>query len=469
MKSFTQFLSEAVKTTASTQAKQRGLVGDGHGGWYDKKGKFQAKTVSGKLKFVGGAGGKDEEEPKQGGPAKPAETKKKKSAAAAPAPKTKQPKQAEKEKPVKKSPEPGESGAQSAEIMGEPTSEGVVICFGRFNPPTIGHEKLIKAAATEAKRAQFDLRVYPSRSVDAKKNPLQPGAKIEYMEKFFADALSGYDDAIKDDANARTIFDVMTACDSLGYKNLTIVVGSDRLSEFQSLSHKYNTTEDNPEGLYQFDEIKVISGGSRDADSDDDLEGMSASKMRKAAVENDFKKFAKGIPGTSNDEKRKLFNLVAKSMGVDHKETAKRYGGTYDEVWNYAPKLDRFGLRVAYLKEQIFKVGSLVENNNTGESGRITRRGTNYVICMTPEGTMFKSWLTDLNEAYDVGTDEYRAYVQKSTPGQSVRKWNADPIIKPITTGSYWDGKKKKKPEDPSSGPGVKYGDTCKPYKVGKG
>ena len=88
---------------------------------------------------------------------------------------------------------------------------------------------------------------------------------------------------------------------------------------------------------------------------------------------------------------------------------------------------------------------------------------------MTPEGTMFKSWLTDLNEAYDVGTDEYRSYVQKSTPGQSVRKWNSDPIIKPITTGSYWDGKKKNKPEDPSSGPGVKYGDTVKPYKVGKG
>jgi len=111
----------------------------------------------------------------------------------------------------------------------------------------------------------------------------------------------------------------------------------------------------------------------------------------------------------------------------------------------------------------------LVENVNTGLSGRIIRRGANHVIVQTPEHMMFKAWLKDLVEAYDVGTDEYRSYVQKSTPGQSIRKWNSDPIIKPITTGSFWDGKKKKKPEDPSSGPGVKYGDTCKPYKVGKG
>ena len=101
-----------------------------------------------------------------------------------------------------KSPEAGDSQQQSAEIMGEPSSEGAVVVFGRFNPPTTGHEKLLKSANSEAERLGFDLRVYPSRTVDAKKNPLQPGTKIEYMQKMFPD----YADSIKDDPNAKTIF-----------------------------------------------------------------------------------------------------------------------------------------------------------------------------------------------------------------------------------------------------------------------
>ena len=92
-----------------------------------------------------------------------------------------------------------------------------------------------------------------------------------------------------------------------------------------------------------------------------------------------------------------------------------------------------------------------------------------YVIVQTPEHTMFKSWLRDLSEAYDVGTDEYRKYVQSMTPGQGDKKWNDEPIIKPITTGSYYDGKRVKNPNDPSSGPGTKFNDTKIPYKVGKG
>jgi hypothetical protein len=139
------------------------------------------------------------------------------------------------------------------------------------------------------------------------------------------------------------------------------------------------------------------------------------------------------------------------------------------ETWQYAPKLDPFGLRIAYLKEECFKVGTLVENVNTGVRGRIIRRGANHVIVQTPESTMFKSWLRDLTEAYDVGTDEYRQYMQRMTPGQGDKKWNNDPIIKPITTGSYYDGKKVKNPNDPASGPGTKYNDTSIPYKVGKG
>ena len=449
MKSFGQFIKEAVKTAASTEAKMKGLKGDGHGGWYDAKGNFVAKTVNGKLQFTGGRGAAAPEDPKTQKVATPDAPQQQAAAPmqAAPA----QPQQQQPETDGSKSPEPGDTQQQTAEIMGTPSSEGAVVVFGRFNPPTTGHEKLLKSAGTEASRTGADLRIYPSRSVDAKKNPLQPGTKIEYMQKMFPD----YADSIKDDPNAKTIFDVLIACQNLAYKSVTIVVGQDRLAEFQGLAQKYNGD------LYEFEEIKVISAGQRDADAEG-LEGMSASKMRDAAAKDDFKAFAKGIPNIGNMDKKNLYNILQKSMGVKKTELAA-------ETWQHAPKLDPFGLRVAYLREQCFKVGSLVENVNTGVIGRITRRCANHVIVQTPEHTMFKAWLKDLVEAYDVGTDEYRRYVQSMTPGQGDVKFHDKPDIKPITTGSYYDGKKVKNPNDPPSGPGVKYNDTKIPYKVGKG
>ena len=452
MKSFGQFLFEAVKTAASTEAKMKGLKGDGHGGWYDAKGNFVAKTVNGKLQFTGGKGQAAPEEPttQQAPTPEPQPTQAAPQAQAAPMGTQPQPE----EPTVKdgKAPEQGDPASQTAEIMGAPSSESAVVVFGRFNPPTTGHEKLLKSANDEAARVGSDLRIYPSRTVDAKKNPLQPGTKIEYMQKMFPD----YGEMIKDDPNAKTIFDVLVACENVGYKSVTIVVGQDRLAEFQGLAQKYNGE------LYNFEEIKVISAGARDPDAEG-LEGMSASKMRDAAAKDDFKAFAKGIPNIGNMEKKNLYNILQKSMGVKKTELAK------EDTWQHAPKLDPFGLRVAYLNEEIFKVGSLVENVNTGVRGRITRRCSNHVIVQTPEHTMFKAWLKDLTEAYDVGTDEYRQYMQRMTPGQGDKKWNDEPIIKPITTGSYYDGKKVKNPNDPPSGPGTKYNDTKIPYKVGKG
>lgn len=454
MKSFGQFIIEAVKTAASTEAKMKGLKGDGHGGWYDQKGNFVAKTVNGKLQFTGGRSAASQEDPKSTKVATPEKpTAKPKAVATAPAPKPK-PKE-DTAATATKSPEPGETDQQTAEVMGMPSSEGVVVVFGRFNPPTVGHQKLLDKAASEASRLGYDFKIYPSRSVDAKKNPLQPGAKIEYMKKMFSD----YEESIKDDPNARTIFDVLVAAANLGYKGVTIVVGQDRLSEFQSLAQKYNGD------LYDFEDLQVISAGARDPDSEG-IEGMSASKMRDAVAKDDFKAFAKGIPNIGNMEKKNLFNLIQKSMGATDEQLR---GTVASETWQHAPKLDPFGLRIAYLKEQCFKVGSLVENVNTGVRGRITRRCANHVIVQTPEHTMFKAWLKDLSEAYDVGTDEYRQYMQRMTPGQGDKKWNNDPIIKPITTGSFYDGKKVKNPNDPPSGPGVKYNDTKIPYKVGKG
>ena len=113
---------------------------------------------------------------------------------------------------------------------------------------------------------------------------------------------------IVDDANSKTIFNVMVGTNEEGHKNMKIMVGGDRLGEFQGLSHKYNGE------LYNYDNLEVVSAGDRDPDAEG-AEGMSASKLRLAASEGDFKSFAKGVPSTLNNQKKmELYNTLRKSM-----------------------------------------------------------------------------------------------------------------------------------------------------------
>jgi hypothetical protein len=402
MKNFSNFLIEARETSASAEAKRLGLTGDGHGGWYDKNGEFVAKTVAGKLKFFGSdntPGQKDSPSQPQPAAAQPQPV------AQEPAPVAQEPQQAQvtqtqQQVPPEQQPAPEEVPVE----VPVPEAPGVVVVFGRFNPPTIGHEKLLKRAAKEAEKRGYELRIYPSRSQDAKKNPLTPQMKISYMRQMFPD----YADSIVDDKGAKTIFNVLTGANEEGHTNMIIMVGQDRLGEFQGLSHKYNGE------LYNYDQLEVVSAGDRDPDSDD-VTGMSASKLRLAAAEGDFVKFAKGVPDTLGKmEKKELFNVLRRSMNIEE--------GT--EVWEIAPKLDEEGMRDAYLVDHIYEVGNLVENMNTGLRGEVIRRGTNYVICVTEDGVMFKSWLKDLVEnPHEIGTDEYREYVQSLTPGQEVKSY----------------------------------------------
>jgi hypothetical protein len=404
MKNFSNFLIEARETSASAEAKRLGLTGDGHGGWYDKNGEFVAKTVAGKLKFFGSdntPGQKDSPSQPQPAAVQP------QAVAQEPTPVEQGLQQTASQQPAPQQQVPPEQQPAPEQVpveMPVPEAPGVVVVFGRFNPPTIGHEKLLKRAAKEAEKRGFELRIYPSRSQDAKKNPLTPQMKISYMRQMFPD----YADSIVDDKGAKTIFNVLTGANEEGHSNMIIMVGADRLGEFQGLSHKYNGE------LYNYDQLEVVSAGDRDPDSDD-VTGMSASKLRLAAAEGDFVKFAKGVPDTLGKmQKKELFNVLRRSMNIEE--------GT--EVWEIAPKLDEEGMRDAYLVDHIYEVGNLVENMNTGLKGEVIRRGTNYVICVTEDGVMFKSWLKDLVEnPHEIGTDEYREYVQNLTPGQEVKSY----------------------------------------------
>ena len=400
MKSFFQFLNEA-QSQASMQARKLNLKSDGHGGWLDSRGKFVATTEDGKLKFVD----KKKAKPQDDGPAKP------KAAQAQP-------------KAEPKKPAPQETGASAGkggegEETGSETSEVLTVAFGRFNPPTVGHGKLLSAAKKAA--AGGDLKIYPSRSQDPKKNPLDPDMKISYMKKMFPD----YSENIVNDDEMRSIFNVLTTASEQGYKDVNIIVGSDRQAEFENLATKYNGE------LYDFENIRVISAGVRDADAEG-VEGMSASKMRKAVVDGDFDAFRRGTPKELDDgDTQALFDAVRSGMKIKAKKKEVA------EMWEIAPKCDPKGLRDNYISGQIFNLGDVVESLHTGLIGEIIRRGTNHLICVTKENYMFKSWIKDVMEAVVnypgpsgvpsdqrlVGTDSLRKYTERLTGTAGIKNF----------------------------------------------
>ena len=352
MKTFAQFIKEAIQTLASTEAKNKGLVGDGHGDYYDKQGKLVAKTVNGKLKYFG-QGGAD----------------------------TQQTATTQQASASQQQTSPQQQTQVSQDQQQEQQSNGVVILLGRFNPPSKNHEALLRAGYSQATRRGYEYRIYPSRIQDGSSDPLNPQLKISYMKSMF----SKYADYIVDSDEIRTIFDVLGSVYNDGYTDVVIVVGQDRLGEFQSLAHKGEGQD------YQFNSIEVVSSGIKDPDGDIEGAGSSA-MMRTAAAMGDYEKFSTGLPPSMRiSEKQEMFNTVMKSMKVSEDT----------ELWKIAPELDFNGLRWEYKNNGLFDVGCLVENLNTGLVGRILRRGANHLICVTNEGVMFKSWLKDVHELYE--------------------------------------------------------------------
>ena len=407
MKTLFQFLNEARVSQASQEAKKLNLVSDGHGSWRDSRGKLVAKTVGGKLKMLTAQERAAEEGGGKEKGKKPEEVKAQPKAAAPQAAKMKaKPEDAEK------------SGMMSNDIT---------VVFGRFNPPTVGHEKLLQAAEKASQGG--DLKIYPSRTQDAKKNPLDPDMKVSYMRKMFPK----YEEQIVNDSEMISIFNVLTTAYEEGYKNVNIIVGSDRQAEFENLANKYN------KDLYDFKQIRVISAGVRDADAEG-VEGMSASKMRKAVADNDFEAFKKGTPsGAKQSDVQAMYDAVRAGMGVKKKKEVK-------ELWQIAPRYDQRGLRENYIKKKVFRMGDVIESLSTGLVGKIIRRGTNYLISVSESNVMFKSWIHDVMEYnekkmerrmrdkthrnYLVGTGGYRKNVQAMVPGSGkIKNFNIEQFI----------------------------------------
>ena len=471
MKSFFQFISES----AAQQAARLGLQGDGHGGWYDRStGEFVAKTEKGRLKFYNkrqqvGKGDPNQTEleknisdPNFNDPAlqqqaapeeAPAPTSDDLRAQAdqmdAEAAEMQAQQEAERQAAVM-------SKVQSPDIAAGPppvpkTKGTLTIGFGRFNPPHAGHMKLMDLAASSSGEDGGDYIIVPSRSNDPKKNPLDPDTKVSMMRQLFPQHAS----KIQNDVNTKTIFDVLKKAHNDGYTNVRIVGGEDRVNEFNKLANNYNGA------LYQFDNVEVISAGDRDPDSEG-VEGLSASRMRLAVAENDFKTYYQhlhreepmidpesGEPMMQTDPETgefltdpetgemipamQLVPLVSRSIAKQMFNDTRASMGINEEwgIWEMAPKFDQQTLRENYVSETIFRIGQWVENMNTGLVGRIIRRGANHLICVTEDKIMFKSWIKDVNEAVVngttrsgvsakqrlVGTDAHRRYVESMVPG----------------------------------------------------
>jgi len=410
MKNFFQFITEASK--AIQQAQRMGLNTDGHGGWY-KNGEFVAKTESGELKFYN-------KRQKSGAKDSPQTEKEKNLSYSS----TDLPQSQVQQEPAPEQPVVSSEAPPINYLPVEKTKGTLTIAYGRFNPPHIGHLELMDTAASAAESEGSDYVIIPSRTQDVNKNPLDVDTKITIMRQMFPQ----HSERILNDSNTSTIFDVLKKAHNDGYANVRIIGGPNRIKEFEKLTNGYNGN------LYQFDAIEVIPVGEKDADSDK-AEDFSSSRMRLAAAENDFKTFRSGMPQEMRPKDlRAIFDILRQSMGIDD---------TVVEVWKIAPKLDWKNLRENYVQEKIYQVGELVENLNTGLVGRIIRRGTNYLICVTEDNIMFKSWIKDVMEAKKytevemdstmrepgkpntlVGTVGYLKYVAQQTPGSELGKEN---------------------------------------------
>lgn len=182
------------------------------------------------------------------------------------------------------------------EVLSEASTDTAVMAFGRMNPPTIGHAKLVDKVSS----LPGDSYIFLSQSQKPKTDPLSFQDKLRYAKFFFPEVTIG-------NPEVKTIIQALQKISSMGYKNLIYVAGSDRIPSFEELINKYNGVE------YNFDSIKVVSAGERDPDADG-AEGMSASKMRAAAAAGDLESFKQGVPQPELADE--MFAAVRKGMGI---------------------------------------------------------------------------------------------------------------------------------------------------------
>ena len=175
----------------------------------------------------------------------------------------------------------------------------LVFTFGRMNPPTIGHEKLANKIKEVARKENANPRIYLSHTQNPKKDPLSYNDKYRFATKAFG---------IVKRSQSKQIFQILPEIEKEGFTDIIMVVGSDRIKEFDRVLQKYNGKD------YNFNSIKTVSSGDRDPDAQG-VEGMSGSKLRGVAMSGDEKTFKSGLASKLSDaDKTKIYNLVRKNL-----------------------------------------------------------------------------------------------------------------------------------------------------------
>ena len=280
------------------------------------------------------------------------------------------------------------------QVLKELPSRKVVFAFGRFQPPTTGHELLVNIVKKVAFAQKADHVIFASRTHDKKSNPLPVDRKVYYLNRMFPKT-----NFVAANDEVRTFIEAAKMLSSK-YKNLVMIAGSDRVPEYKKILEKYNGD------VFHFDTVEVVSAGERDPDADS-ASGMSGTKMRLAAVDGDYKKFKTGLPRSLTDlDGRRLMNEIRQGMGI--------------EIVKEQVKFETNDIREKYHSGQIFNIG---ENVTDGQSiFEIIDRGSNYITVVDESGTTSKKWLDavqpivveDVQPGYAPEQISYKGYTTKN-------------------------------------------------------
>ena len=266
----------------------------------------------------------------------------------------------------------------SLKTVAEAAPKTIAFAFGRFNPPTIGHLKLMD----KVKSASSDYKIYLSRSEDPKKNPLGAREKLDLMKRMFPQHARNI--AINPSNN---VLDILTKLYDTHHR-VIMVAGSDRVREFDTLLNRYNNVKSR-HGYYYFEDIKVVSAGDRDPDAEG-AAGMSASKMRAAAAKGDLEAFKSGLPGSSKGNGERIMTQVRKGM----KLAASYKMETYKPITS-VEGFEQEQVRDLYVRDMIFNINDKVDYIKEDIKGTVKRRGTNYIVIEDNNNNLHKAWIWD--------------------------------------------------------------------------
>jgi nicotinic acid mononucleotide adenylyltransferase len=198
----------------------------------------------------------------------------------------------------------------------------VAFAFGRFNPPTVGHKKLIDTVVDASDGGDF--YIFTSQSQDPDKNPLDYQTKVNFLKKLFADI----QDKIVYDVSIKNVLQAADKLKANGYTDATFVCGSDRVPEFTKLLNTWNGMDKTP----RFGVLNIISSGERE-DGMEGVGGVSASMAREFVKNNDFESFKGTVPNNPQLAKE-LFDAVKQGMATSKKKIKECIIQLINEILN---------------------------------------------------------------------------------------------------------------------------------------